>query len=219
MKILFSITSGLKETVTPALGLEIANLFASNTRLAPETLYFGDTQIAEYATATQFAENWPGRSPDAVWGLRWKRKRVARYEAEFHHAFVNKNGRLVDGGLVFVATDDGKTDWEALFCDLCAVLQAETATFLFYDGQLRTSTSVFSTEDTRKLAVTGHMICVSPRYHAKDAVEHAAKAGFPVIPLGSSTLFKVLPDMKTSMADRATFDTRRRLLAAILNGE
>lgn len=217
-KILISVNAPLLDTREPWVGDKVVQAFLDvSEKLTPEEVFNGDSPIGPYTSANDFVAKWPNSESKTGHGLRWKRKRVSAYEAEFTHGLKNKFGDYIDGELGVEAKYDERIDWEDLFVKLSTALQSTRGTLLIFEGQLRTTTRILALDGTWRVVVKGHSICASEKFVSSEKAEMAESKGYPLIRLAHANIIKVTSNIGDFVTDRDEYMLKQSSLEALLN--
>lgn len=125
-----------------SVGKEILDAFSGDLRLVPETLFQWETKIAEYESVSGCKPYWAqvakiqaqGTKIEIPIGLRWKRKKVAKYECEVSHTHTSIKGELISGSVNVRAQFNSKVDWFELFSKLCIATRPKYAMLHIFSG-------------------------------------------------------------------------------------
>ncbi len=230
----FAISS--EPTTDWSLGKQVLAAFEeTGTQLIPEVLFHWDDKIGPFISVEQVEPYWAqvaqmrvnGVLSEFSIGLRWKRNKVAKYEAEISHTRKDARGNTLDGRLSVYAPLHKKTDWRHLGARICEVMNADLAMlhcFTSFDNepaQSNTPESYFRsfTIVDAKIPNIGWGMFYGRRFvHEVDEAAISA-AGFPVQRIGEGYLVQVTEDINDVVNDFDRFSKRRAELKSLFRDD
>ncbi|MDE3811265.1 hypothetical protein I7I49_13380 [Sinorhizobium meliloti] len=200
-------------------------------QFVPETLYQWEDKIGIYKSVEQAKPYWAqvaqmrtnGSLLEFPIGLRWKRSRSVKYEAEVSHTGRNSQGNIIEGRLNIYADANGKADWRTLGTRLSEAINSNVAMmhcFASLDNQACRSGTPES--DFRSFVVVNGQI---PNIgwgmffggdFSKEVDQNAVSAaGFPIETIGNGYWVQVTEDINDVVHDFAMFSKRRAELKSL----
>lgn len=118
-----------------SIGEAVLSLFDAEDRLRPEKLYQWEDEVGDFTNVPDAKKFWSqqmqmsvaGSSTSVFAGLRWKRTRVLRYDAEIKHTTQNNRGALIRGNFRLTAHPHKSIDWKSMLCGLVTALHGSYA--------------------------------------------------------------------------------------------
>lgn len=219
-----------------SLGKQVLVAFEQGgPQLVPEVLYQWEDKIGPFESIEKTEPYWAqlaqmrvnGALSEFPVGLRWKRNRTVKYEAEISHTRKDARGNVVDGRLNVYAAVHKKTDWRLLGARLSELIGAKMAMlhcFASFDSQpvkSNTPESYFRsfTIQNGKIPNIGWAMFYGAKFaHEVDAAAISA-AGFPVQKIGDGYLVQVTEDINDVVNDFAMFSKRRAELKSLFRDD
>lgn len=225
-----------ENTTDWSVGRRVLQAFEEvSSQLVPETLYQWENKVGLFESVEQTEPYWAqmaqmrtnGSLSEFPIGLRWKRSRVVKYEAEISHTDRNIKGNLIEGRLNVHAGVHRKTDWRTLGMKLSEAMNSSVAMvhcFASLDNQECSSGSPES--DFRSFVIVNDQL---PNLgwgmflggNWAEEVDEAAisAAGFPVQKVGSGYWVQVTDDINDVVVNFTMFSKRRAELKSLFRDD
>jgi len=225
-----------KPTAEWSLGRQVLAAFEEvSPQLAPEVLYQWEDKIGPFESVEATEPYWAqlaqmrvnGALSEFPVGLRWKRNRAAKYEAEISHTRSDARGNTIDGRLNVYAAVHKKTNWCLLGARLGELMNADLAMlhcFASFDNQsVRSNTPEsrfrsFTILDGKVPNIGWGMLYGGRFVHEVDAAAISA-AGFPVQKIGDGYFVQVTEDINDVVNDFDMFSKRRAKLKSLFRDD
>ncbi|WP_057464075.1 hypothetical protein [Pseudovibrio sp. POLY-S9] len=136
-----------ENTTDWSVGQRVLQAFEDvSSQLVPEALYQWEDKVGPFESVEKTEPYWAqkakiqtnGTLSEFPIGLRWKRSRAVKYEAEVSHTDQDIKGNLIEGRLNIHAAVHRKTDWGGLGMRLSAAMDSTVAMvhcFSSYENQ------------------------------------------------------------------------------------
>ncbi|UTW46448.1 hypothetical protein KFE80_06100 [bacterium SCSIO 12696] len=219
-----AITMG--QTTDWSVGRRVLNAFGDiSPKLLPETLYQWEQKIGPFESVESTEPYWAyiskmrvdGSLSEFPIGLRWKRTRAVKYEAEVRHTDRNIKGDIIEGRLDIYAEPHKKIDWGGLGVKLGEAMNASVAMahcFASFDDQKYvhgTPESAFRTLSIKdgKIPNFGWGMFLGGEFSKEVKFDLISSAGFIVKQAAEGFWIQVTEDIN-DVANNFTFFSRRR---------
>lgn len=99
------------KTTDCVVGKKVLSVFSENdSRLIPESLFQWEKRISDFESIPACEQYWAqlatmearGSKTEFPIRLRWKRKKVVKYDAEMSHTHMNIKGEQINGSLRYI---------------------------------------------------------------------------------------------------------------------
>ena len=203
-------------------------------RLFPEKMFLWEEAIGEFKGVDETERFWTttakmqagSMSFDFPVGLRWKRARPSKYDAEIRHAHKNLKGALIDGRFNLYAHQNRKVNWAALFEKSCVALRPRFASMHIFAPAEMAAYGVDPVQDSfvAGLDSYGEMSPVADiawatffgeKYEKEVPVERIASAEFRIKKLGGGHLVEVTESIFDVVDDPEKFQLRAMELKSL----
>jgi hypothetical protein len=204
-------------------------------RLTPEYLYQWENKIGPFVSVQKAKPYWAQTAKmearDLTYtfpvGLRWKRTRVVKYDAEITHTDQDTEGKIIQGSMDIHAAIHKKTNWLTLTKKLVGALKPRIALIHCFVGPDNQDCAFSSPEQSfRSFSVPRNEI---PNIgwgmfygddFAKEVDEKAiAAAGFPIQKIGNGYLVQVTEDINDVCDNFPMFSKRRAELKSLFRDD
>ncbi len=222
-KSLFMSFSTMKDTTQWSVGKELLDAFANtDKRLVPEHLFQWSVKLGNFETVNACQKHWvtigqirsQGSMSEFPVGLRWKRQRTAKYEAEMKHTQRNKRGRLVAGSFDYYGVYHKKINWNEFFEKLCKILEPSHAMLHNYVVPEMNNWSLW-TSRAAELGNLSHSCLLPETLVDETLAKTITDAGFPIQKFGEGYLLQVTEDLHDVVNDFPMFSARRAKLKSL----
>ncbi|MCP1646625.1 hypothetical protein J2T41_006284 [Pseudomonas citronellolis] len=220
------------DTTSWRVGYDILSAFSDgDSRLIPESLYQWENKISDFNSVSACEPYWAqvavmqaqGLKMDFPMGLRWKRKKVVKYDAEINHTHRNIKGDVVEGSLVVEAQYHRKVEWLDVFRNVCSAMRPRYALMHIFSQDEISSVKVGSLESCfssgvlyqGKIPDIGWAIFCGDDLAGLVDSFRISVAGFSVEELGNGFLIRVTEDLQDVVEDFSLFSRRRAELKSL----
>lgn len=220
------------DTTNWVVGSQVLSAFSErDSKLIPESLFQWESRIADFENVPACEAHWAqmatmqvqGSKMEFPIGLRWKRKKVAKYDAEISHTHRNVKGEQIDGSLIVQAQFNSKIDWLSVFREACLAMRASYALMhVFHESEAvnvrpGTSESYFLSGVLHRGTIPniGWAVFYGEEFAGSVDVDRIAGAGFPIEKIGSGYLVRVTENIQDVVNDFPLFSRRRAELKAL----
>jgi hypothetical protein len=204
-------------------------------QFVPETLYQWEDKIGIYKSVEQAEPYWAqvaqmrmnGSLLEFPIGLRWKRSRSVKYEAEISHTGRNSRGNIIEGRLNIYAAANRKADWRSLGMRLSEAMNSNVAMMHCFASLNDQACRLTTPErDFRSFVVVNGKI---PNIgwgmffggdFSKEVDENAVSAaGFLIETIGNGYWVQVTENINDVIHDFAMFSKRRAELKSLFRDD
>lgn len=220
------------DTANWIVGSQVLSVFSERgSKLIPESLFQWESKISNFESVPACEKYWAqmatmqvqGSKMEFPIGLRWKRKKVAKYDAEISHTHKNMKGEQIDGSLIVQAEFNSKVDWLSVFREACLAMRANYALLhVFHESETvnvrsGTSESYFLSGVLHRGMIPniGWSVFYGEEFAGSVDVDRIASAGFPIEKIGSGYLVRVTENIQDVVNDFPLFSRRRAELKAL----
>ncbi len=221
-----------ENTTDWCIGRHVLQTFEKvSPQLVPETLYQWEDKVGPFISIEQTEPYWAqfakmrfnGSLSEFPIGLRWKRSRTVKYEAEISHTGRDIKGNLIEGRLNIYAAVHHKTDWRKLGMQLSEVMNSTVTMVHCFASQDNQKCSYGSPESNfRSFVINNYQIpnlswgmFFGGSWTEEVDVAAISAAGFPVQKVGSGYWVQVTKDINDVANDFAMFSKRRAELKCL----
>jgi hypothetical protein len=214
------------ETESWAVGRRIISAFADiNPKLVPESLFQWESKISDYESVAMCEKYWAqksvmqvqGSSLEFSVGLRWKRKKAAKYDAEISHTYRNIKGEQINGSLIIQAQFNIKVEWLNVFREACLAMSADYALMHIFTGVETANVTSGSPESffnsgvlhKGKVPNIGWAAFYGGELSKLIDTEQLIAAGFLVEKIGGGYLVRVTENIQDIIENFSFFSKRR----------
>ncbi|WP_349971167.1 hypothetical protein [Pseudomonas caspiana] len=223
------------DTKSWLVGERVISVFSDrHPKLLPESLFQWENKVADFESTAASEKYWAqtatlevqGSTMEFPVGLRWKRKKVAKYDAEINHTQRNIKGELIDGSLNVQAQFNNKVDWLDAFRSSCLAMDAHFALLHIFSScetaNLKSGTpeSYFFSGILHRGEIPniGWAMFYGGALAESVDFKRIANAGFPIEKIGEGYLVRVTEDIEDIVNDFSLFSQRRAELKALFDG-
>ncbi len=199
--------------------------------LTPESLFHWESRIGDFKSVNDCRQYWAalaevrvnGSMMEFPLGLRWKRKKVVKYDAEIKHTQRDAKGQLVNGSLNVEAQPHKKVDWLTMFREICSSMSPDFGVLhIFSDFEcvnsgLGTAESYFlsGVNVSGSIANVGWAMFFGGEFVREVDEEKIADSGFPIEILAGGYLIRVTSRIQDVIDNFPMFSKRRAELKSL----
>ncbi|HIE30060.1 TPA: hypothetical protein EYP66_22575 [Candidatus Poribacteria bacterium] len=234
-EIRFSALTG-ESTTDWSVGRHVLQAFEDvSPQLVPEMLYQWEDKVGPFESVEKTERYWAqvaqmrtsGSLSEFPIGLRWKRNRAVKYEAEISHTGRNTKGMVIEGRLNVHASMHKKTDWCALGMKLSEAMNSAVAMVHCF-ASLDNQECGFGTpeSDFRSFVVVngqlpnlGWGMFFGGDFAKEVEPDIISAAGFPIQRVGKGYWVQVTEDINDVAADFPMFSKRRVVLKSLFRDD
>ncbi|MNM47916.1 hypothetical protein D3C81_588910 [compost metagenome] len=156
-------------------------------------------------------------------GLRWKRKKVAKYDAEVSHTHKNIKGEQINGSLSVQAQFHNKIKCLDVFRELCLAMKPNYASMHFFSEnevvgvKPGTPESYFSSGIVHRGTIpnVGWAVFYGDEFAEAVDADRIAAAGIPIEKIASGYLVMATENFQDVVSNFSLFSKRRAELKAL----
>ncbi|WP_330208193.1 hypothetical protein [Pseudomonas sp. Z13] len=214
------------------VGKKVLSVFSENdSRLIPESLFQWENRISDFESIPACEPYWAqlatmqaqGSKIEFPIGLRWKRKKVVKYDAEISHTHIDLKGERINGSLRMQAQFHKKIDWLNVFRELCLAMKPSYAFMHFFSEcevvgvKSGTPESYFSSGIVHRGTIPnlGWAVFYGDEFAEAVDAERIAAAGFPIEKIGSGYLVRITEHLQDVVSNFSLFSKRRAELKTL----